>query len=214
MSTPATSGDACSLRLLTVGDQTHEMISDWLRSYVARPHPELGRSGAVCPFVAQALAGHKVSIAACEFCAEPDLKGMIRALEQGIEYFRALVREEDEPELVSLVIVFRDLDREQWHLIDDGHCEIKTRFVEDGLMLGQFHPACEAPAAHNPAFPVNRAPIPLMVIRHMAAHDILFLEDSPAWVEHYAAWLTRRGITLNRSLYRQRLDRALGRNLP
>ena len=28
-----------------------EVFWDWIHSYVVRPHPEIGRPGAVCPFV-------------------------------------------------------------------------------------------------------------------------------------------------------------------
>jgi heptaprenyl diphosphate synthase len=212
MNARTSSGGAGSLRLLTAGDQTHELISHWLRSWVARPHPELGRPGAVCPFVAQALATDKVSIAGYRFGAAPDLERMTRALEQAMEYFPELLREEDKPDLVSLVVAFPDLGPEHWHLIDDGHGANKTRFVEDGLMLGQFHPACETPAIHNRAFPVNRAPVPLMVVRRMAVHDILFLEEKPVWVEHYTAWLARRRITLDNPLYRRRFEQAVQRS--
>ncbi len=30
-------------------------IHAWVREYLCRPHPELGRSGAMCPFVPEAL---------------------------------------------------------------------------------------------------------------------------------------------------------------
>jgi hypothetical protein len=212
MNTGTPNGGLGSLTLLDTGDPTHELISDWLRSYVARPHPELGRPGAVCPFVGQALAAGKVLIAGCDLGAEPDLPRLIRVLELGIEWFRTLAPEENEPALNSLIIAFPGLTREHWHLIDDGHAALKTWLVEGGLMLGQFHPACEAPAAHNAAFPVNRAPVPLMVIRRMATHDILFLEENSVWVEHYATWLERRNINLSHPLYRRRLDQALGRS--
>ncbi len=52
-------------------------------------------------------------------------------------------------------------------------------------MIGQFHPECAAPAARNGGFPVNRAPIPLLVFRRMAVHDILFLAEDPQWFHSY-----------------------------
>jgi hypothetical protein len=30
-------------------------VADWLKTFVARPHKDLGRAGAVCPFVPGAL---------------------------------------------------------------------------------------------------------------------------------------------------------------
>lgn len=201
-----------TLRLVAAGDPLHEQVGEWLRSYVARPHPELGRPGAVCPFVGQALATDKISVAAYWFGAEPDADAMAGALAEATECFRELVRAETEPDLVSLVVAFPELGPEQWHLIDEGHRAAKPGLVAAGLMLGQFHPECAAPAAHNPAFPVNRAPVAAMVIRLMAAHDILFLEESPVWVEHYTDWLARRRITLKHPVYRRRFERALGRS--
>ena len=208
---PAPEGDLNSPELLDADEPTRELITGWLRSYVAKPHAELGRPGAVCPFVGQALAMHKVSMASCDLGAEPDLPAMTRAVERAVDWFSTFGRADDDVDLSSLVVAFPDLARQHWHLIDEAHSALKTRFVANGLMLGQFHPDCAAPAAHNPDFPVNRSPIPLMVIRRMAPHDILFLEDDRAWVGHYVAWLEQRKITVNHPLYRQRLDDALGR---
>ncbi|HKR60223.1 MAG TPA: hypothetical protein VJS64_10860, partial [Pyrinomonadaceae bacterium] len=30
-------------------------VADWIKSFIARPHKDLGRDGAVCPFVPEAL---------------------------------------------------------------------------------------------------------------------------------------------------------------
>lgn len=201
-----------SLRRLAADDPVHALIDEWLRSYIARPHPELGRPGAVCPFVGQALATGKVTTAEYRFGAEPDPEGMARALREATECFRELARQEAEPNLVSLVVVFPELGPEHWHLIDEGHRATKSGFVQEGLMLGQFHPACLAPAAHNPAFPVNRGPVPALVIRSMAAHDILFLDERREWVEQYTSWLASHRITLKHPVYRRRFERALGRS--
>lgn len=187
------------MTLLAADDPISGEVRRWLTSYITQPHHRLGRRGPVCPFVEPALDANKVSIAAWRFGFERNLELMSLAIERGMDCFQELVHGEDEPDLVSLIVTFPDLGRTHWHLIDDGHRAEKTLAVENGLMLGQFHPACDAPAARNPTFPVNRAPIPLIVIRHMAPHDILFLEDNPVWIDRYRAMMEARGIAADHS---------------
>lgn len=201
---PPLSADS-SLEMLSAGDETYDTVTEWLESYVTQPHPDLGRRGAVCPFVAPAISAGTVWIAAWRFDGEPSLERMKHALEESLQCFQLLAWQKEKIDLATLIVTFPDLGREDWHLIDDGHAASKTMFVEAGTMLGQFHPECEAPAARNPAFPVNRAPIPLMAIRHIAAHDILFLDENPHWVEHFGAWLERRKISLHHA-YRRRFE--------
>jgi hypothetical protein len=53
-------------------------------------------------------------------------------------------------------------------------------------MVGQFHPTCTEPAARNTTFMVNRAPVPLVAIRRMALHDVLFLHQWEDWFLEYS----------------------------
>ena len=52
--------DAAKASELAEGDLTAlRTVADWIRSYVVRPHKDLGRAGPVCPFVPAAWnAGH------------------------------------------------------------------------------------------------------------------------------------------------------------
>jgi tryptophan 2,3-dioxygenase len=179
---------------LSSEDATSELVREWLSSYISRPHQELGRRGAVCPYVGQAIATDNVELIAYRFGELQDLEQMKLAIGAGTERFHELARERrNASELFSLVMTFPDLKEENRHLVDEGHLACKTEAVSEGLMLGQFHPSCEAPAAHNPDFAVNRAPVPLMVIRVMSTHDALFLRSEPVWMEHYQARMGRRG---------------------
>ena len=38
-------------------------IIEWVKSFLARPHPHLGRSGPVCPFVPQAIKSNSIQFA-------------------------------------------------------------------------------------------------------------------------------------------------------
>lgn len=204
-------GGASSLEVLAAGDETRDEVSAWLASYVSQPHPDLGRPGPVCPFVAPAVAAGTVFYVACRFDGEATLERMTDALDEALRCFQLLAWQEEKVELASLVVIFPDLAEADWHLIDDSHSANKTKFVEAGCMIGQFHPTCDEPAARNPDFPVNRAPLPLIVIRHIASHDILFLDENPHWVEHFGEWLTRRKISLKNPQYRRRFEQVLRR---
>ena len=193
------SGSAPSLTPLGVDDPIHERVSGWLASYVTQPHPELGRRGPVCPYVAQAIASDHISLTACRLGRDQNLERLTVAIDHGIDLFGELARCHERVYLFSMIMVFTDLKREHWRWIDEGHHLSKPEAVRSGLMLGQFHPQCKAPAAHNPSFWVNRAPVPLIAIRHMAPHDFLFLDD-PVWLDQYIATMGRRGIAGERLL--------------
>ncbi|KJK35244.1 hypothetical protein UK15_32080 [Streptomyces variegatus] len=162
-----------------------DSVDEWLNSYITQPHEQLGRSGAVCPFVAPArrvdavettvrLVGPAASL--------PLLKEVIRC---GLDEFEQFGRRASNPTLRSLLIVLPDLPPETFALLDEAHAQVKTESVERGLMIGQFHPNCDEPAARNPAFKVSRAPVPLVAVRAMAVHDILFLGERADWFAQY-----------------------------
>jgi heptaprenyl diphosphate synthase len=94
--------------------------------------------------------------------------------------------------LHSLVVTIEDMPADSWSLIDVAHPAAKPDAVERGLMLGQFHPACPTPSVHNAGFPVNQAPVPLVVVRPMALHDLLFLHDDPHYFEAYRRHFAHR----------------------
>ena len=175
-------------------DETSQMVWEWMSSYVARPHPELGRRGPVCPYVGQALAAVGVELTSCRFGEEQDLERMKLAIGEGMERFRELSRAAGASGPSALVVTFPDLREENRHLVDEAHLACKTEAVSEGVMLGQFHPSCDAPAVHNPAFAVNRSPVPLIVVRAMSSHDVLFLDSDPVWMGHYRAAMERDGL--------------------
>ena len=58
----------------------------------------------------------------------------------------------------------------------------KTKFVEQGLMLGQFYPGCTVAGLHNPEFPALDSPLPLLAMRQMAPTDFAFLNARHEWI--------------------------------
>lgn len=162
-------------------------VLQWLDEYISRPHSELGREGAICPFVAPAIERNAVSMAFhYEVTGEEEL---IRDILNC--YIPVFVDQPPTDETArvykTLLIVFPNIPEPATTVLDRVHARVKTDFVQSGLMLGQFHKTCPEPAARNPFFRVSISPIPLIAIRHMAVHDILFLGDNETWFNEYSA---------------------------
>jgi hypothetical protein len=166
-------------------DDAHTLLS-WIRSYICQPHPQIGRKGAVCPFAEPAIDNNTLDMV---FHYEVDGQSVaeVAAIMQGyIQIFLdryAL----DRPDAIlqTLLIVFPDIPVERSTVIDEVHQALKSAFVERGLMLGQFHMTCPEPAVRNPDFPVMVSPLPFFAIRHMAQHDVLFLNQRRDWFSEY-----------------------------
>jgi hypothetical protein len=173
------------VRLDEPGDLLTSVFDEWLAGYVEKPHPELGRQGAVCPFVRPARMTGGIRLFRYHWLAGGGLGDMLRVFDTAMHYYR----EEDfaglKPSLRALVVVISGLPPRDYGLIDEAHAERKGDAIATGLMLGQFHPECPAPAVRNEKFLVNRAPYPALVVRGMAFHDVLFLNHVDKWFREY-----------------------------
>ncbi len=165
----------------TVADQ----LSQWLTDYIGRPHDDLGRPGAICPFVEPALRAGGVVVRTAAWEPAYGADELARIIEDAVATFESTEWVVSEPNRQAVVVALPTMPEHQWPLVDEIHRRVKRQIVEAGLMLGQFHPECCAPAVRNKTFPVDRAPVPVFVVRRMAVHDILFLADDPHWFRSY-----------------------------
>ncbi|MGP4111434.1 DUF6875 domain-containing protein [Streptomyces sp. 4N509B] len=172
-------------RFLPLTPEQDRTLSHWLDTYVSAPHAELGREGPVCPFVPPAIRAGSLRLLRSPWRPGDGLTELVERIHAAMDLFDAGPMVSRNGGLDSLIVVFDGMTREDWTLVDEAHLTTKHDAVERGLMLGQMHPECTAPASRNPFFPVNRAPFPLMAVRRMAFHDILFLHGNPVWFEKY-----------------------------
>jgi hypothetical protein len=185
----------------------------WIRSFLARPHSDLGRRGSVCPFVPTALGTDTIWMADV---AEKTLT---------FERISALITEyrdvflETEPTTgaaainKAFIITFpslADSGATGAAVIDRVQVSLKRYFVEMGLMLGEFHAANESPGLYNPDFRPLRSPIPMLAIRHMMESDLPFLlrDSYPPVVRssYLRSYLFRLGGSLSQVRFNQAVD--------
>jgi heptaprenyl diphosphate synthase len=167
-----------------------DTATQWFADYLCRPHPLLGRDGAVCPFVAPALKAGSVVTMERKFAADIGIEGMVATVHDMAESFETADWPEHGEPLRALVWVLTGIPDEKLHLLDDAQGMTKTDLVRRGFILGQFYPHCPETAIRNPGFPVARAPVAMFGLRRMAFHDVLFLHSDPDW---FAAYQERFG---------------------
>ncbi|RCJ27350.1 hypothetical protein A6S26_13050 [Nostoc sp. ATCC 43529] len=155
-------------------------ILEWVKNFLGRPHPHLGRPGAVCPFVPHSLRSNSIRLAVIR---TKDLYP--EQIENLVKRYRDIFLEMDVKGQESKIskaflLIFPDIDIEDApKTIDSIQQKLKPLFVESGLMIGEFHKRNQSPGLHNPDFRPLRSPVPLLAIRFMVEADLPFLQ-SPA----------------------------------
>ncbi len=162
-------------------------IAAWSHSYLITEHPDLGRDGPVCPFSKAAMDRGVFLLTLLDGVTRNE--EIARAMWRYGDWYRELWGLVDplSRRYLSFLVVLPAIDATDSEPLDDLQRDLKDRFVDDGLMIGQFHPVCERPGLWNADFRPLRSPIPLLAIRTMVREDLPFLVDTPAHFDAYAA---------------------------
>ncbi|WP_460764519.1 FAD-dependent oxidoreductase [Lysobacter fragariae] len=182
-------------------------IVQWTRTFLAKPHPDVGRSGPVCPFTPAALAMDAIWLAqVTDATADADRLAEICSQFRDIFY-------DIEPSTgtaainKTIVVVFPNLDIESAWLVDQVQAQLKPSFVDMGLMIGEFHAKNESPGLRNPDFRPLRSPIPMLAMRQMVETDLPFLRryiDEPqVRISFLRSYLRRLGGSVRKNFFDQ-----------
>ncbi|MEV8636176.1 DUF6875 domain-containing protein [Streptosporangium sp. NPDC051023] len=165
---------------------------EWINDFLTLPHPQIGRSGPVCPFVMPAIKNGTLHFDTRRISPAADAGHLAALIEDLVDEFTTMAWVQPNKTLHAMVVVIVGLSPERTSALDEAHAMVKHRMVRRGLMLGQFHPDCTETAARNPSFAVARSPVPMLALRNMAFHDLLFLHQDRDWFTAYAGRYGRR----------------------
>ena len=163
----------------------------WLEEYIAQPHPQLGRDGAICPFVRSALLEDTVTFLTYGRIKHPtvaELRGILAR--EGVERIGRIVPDPDGVDLTAVLVMFPELGVEYGDMIWAAYNGCLEALNGRGVMLGAFFPGSKQPGLDNPAFHPFQAPFPICVMRPMALRDIQFIMNEDGFREYrrrYAA---------------------------
>lgn len=158
-------------------------VSRWTVDYLCRTHPDLGRTGDVCPYTEVSMREGLLFSSVCHvFDADPR-PAMIHVMRQTMKDFESRAPQiGNRAGLKAMLVLFPSLEGE-W--IDDVQETLSLEFVSRYLMIGEFHAECDKPGLHNRAFKPLRSPIPLLAVRNMMLTDLAFLKGSDTKLHYY-----------------------------
>jgi hypothetical protein len=163
-------------------------VADWIKTYVVRPHEDLGRAGPVCPFVPGGLE-RKTFWLAPEQIADRGVPHVVELMNGYKSLFLdAEPTDGDDANYKVIVVVFTDLsaDRAQG-VFDDVLQQLAVpSYAEDGIVLGPFYEGNDGTAIYNSSFRPFQSPVPFLFVRHTVISDWKFFLDKEDWLSLWA----------------------------
>ena len=177
-------------------------VLQWADDYLCRPHPEIGRPGAVCPFTRPALKKDLLFLTVYPG-ADLDQDEVVDVVRRYRDWFLQL-----EPATLPAAqykfigIIFPDIPESGYQdLIEAAQARLKAEYVSLGVMIGEFHPGPPKQAGlWNENFRPLKSPLPILGTRHMVPTDFPFLKDD---YDHVAGYLERFRDALPLRMYGQ-----------
>jgi hypothetical protein len=165
-----------------------QAVADWIKTFVVKPHKDLGRAGTVCPFVPGSLERKSLWLAP-EQIAGRDVPEVVELMSG---YKRLLLdtrpTEGDDVIYNVIVVVFTDLpaDRAQG-VFDDvlTHLAVPS-YAEDGILFGPYYEGNKLTAIYNSSFRPFQSPVPFLFVRHGVTSDWKFFLDDEEWLNLWA----------------------------
>jgi hypothetical protein len=181
--------DASETRQLTNSDLAAlRAVADWIKSFVARPHKELGRDGPVCPFVPEAVQ-RKTLWLASEHIAGRSVADVVQLMNGYKTQFRhTQPMDGDGANNKVIVVVFTDLPADRARALFGEVLQqlAVPSYVEDGVLFGPFYEGNSDTAIYNLRFRPFQSPVPLLFVRHGVISDWKFFLDNDEWLNRWA----------------------------
>jgi hypothetical protein len=173
-----------------------QAIADWIKTFVVKPHKDLGRAGTVCPFVPGSLE-RKTLWLAPEQIADRDAPEVVELMSG---YKRLLLdtrpTEGDDVIYNVIVVVFTDLPADRAQGVFDAVLEqlAVPSYAEDGVLFGPYYEGNEGTAIYNSDFRPFQSPVPFLFVRHGVIGDWKFFLDDDDWLNLWARRYGESGV--------------------
>lgn len=183
--------------LLTVGE-AHTLVDTagsanaplqtllgWVENYLMATHPDLGRTGAVCPFTKQAAKIDTVRLGISRAAAQDEEKAFA-LIRDGFAELEKIPCKPAMRHFRTVIVGFPGCNSADGiAMLKRVQRRLRFHSLIRGKMIGMMHAASEDPGLWNPDFRPLRAPLPVLAIRHMVEQDAPFAAKHPPLMVFY-----------------------------
>ena len=168
-------------------DPASRAIAAWVRGYLMRPHPDLGRTGHVCPFTAQAARLSLVRIGVSPSSGS-DGAAILATMRDAMRAFDTMPCPPAARIFRTVIVAFpRCAGADGIAALHGVQNAMRHHSIVRARMIGLFEPDSEATGLINPAFRPLRAPVPALAIRMLVEQDAPFVLRNPLLAPIYLA---------------------------
>ena len=163
-------------------------VADWIKTFVVKPHKDLGRAGPVCPFVPVSLERKTLWLAPVQI-ADRDVPHIVELINSYKSLFQdAEPTDGDDANYKVIVVVVTDLSADRAHGVFDAVLQqvAVPSYVENGIVFGPFYEGHEGTAIYNASFRPFQSPVPFLFVRQGVISDWKFFLDNQDWLKYWA----------------------------
>jgi hypothetical protein len=154
-----------------------QIIANWVRSYLMRPHPQLGRPGAVCPFTSAAARLDAIRVGSSPAGAQEEVD---RTLRRALAAFEAIETPKSQRHFRTVIVGFPNCaDEDGLARLKNARNGMRRESILRGKMFALFEPNSGDKGLLNPEFRPLRSPLPLLAIRMLVENDAPFVLRNP-----------------------------------
>ena len=162
-----------------------QALAGWVRGYLMRPHPDLGRTGHVCPFTAQAARMALLKIGLSQLGAA-DAPAILATMNDALRAFDALPCRRATRLFRTVIVGFPNCtDEAGIATLRRVQNALRHHSIVGAKMIGLFEPNSQAEGLINRDFRPLRAPVPALAIRMLVEQDAPFVRRNPLLVPVY-----------------------------
>ena len=167
-------------------------VADWIKTFVVKPHKDLGRAGTVCPFVPGSLERKVLWLAPEQIVSrgEPDVVELVSGYQR--LFLETQPTGGGDAVYKVIVVVFTDLpaDRAQG-IFDDvlQHLAVPS-YADDGILFGPYYEGHKGIAIYDSRLRPFQSQVPFLFVRSGVISDWKFFLDNEEWL---GLWARRYG---------------------